>query len=69
MYLYVPGPALFNKDTDNGHTFGSKTELVGETSKSYLAAYGNNVYVLFTDRYRSVSYKKYMMEEIVSEAP
>ena len=39
---------LFNKDTDNGHTFGSKTELVGETSKSYLAAYGNNVYVLFT---------------------
>ena len=48
VYLYVPGPLFLIKSTDNGHTFGSKTELVGETSKSYLAAYGNNVYVLFT---------------------
>ena len=35
------------KDTDNGHTFGSKIELVGDIYNSNIAGYGNNVYVVF----------------------
>jgi hypothetical protein len=42
-----PGPLYLVRSTDNGHTFGNKTQLVDEVYASNIAAYGNNVYVVF----------------------
>ena len=42
-----PGPLFLVKSTDNGHTFGNKTQLVDEVDASNIAGFGNNVYVVF----------------------
>jgi hypothetical protein len=43
----LSGPLFLVRSTDNGHTFGSKIELVGDIYNSNIAGYGNNVYVVF----------------------